>query len=257
MKLKAASINIEHGGVLMDDLLTFIRSEDPDILCMQEVHTGSRKLLEPRLKTLQHFVNELDYPFQFFTPIYRDYDNTVDGSSYSGMAILSKVPITNAKSIYFDLPYSETYRDSFENAPNHPAGMQYVELSHGNTRVNVFNVHGPWDLDGDNFGARRQAMRDSIVSETKDMKSVLLMGDTNAKNTNAAFGQLEPLVSVFGERLTTTFNMKRKTLEGYATAAVDMMFVSDDVAVISSECPAIEISDHLPLIATFDIGRTD
>jgi endonuclease/exonuclease/phosphatase family metal-dependent hydrolase len=56
------------------------------------------------------------------------------------------------------------------------------------------------------------------------------------------------LTSVFGDSLKTTFNISRKDNPGYATAAVDMMFVSSDIEVIEKACPAVDVSDHLPLV---------
>jgi endonuclease/exonuclease/phosphatase family metal-dependent hydrolase len=61
------------------------------------------------------------------------------------------------------------------------------------------------------------------------------------------------LLSVFGNSLATTFNMSQKTNPGYATAAVDMLFISREIKVTSSECPQVNISDHLPLIATLEV----
>jgi endonuclease/exonuclease/phosphatase family metal-dependent hydrolase len=53
---------------------------------------------------------------------------------------------------------------------------------------------------------------------------------------------------VFGEELKTTFNMKHKDNPGYATAAVDMMFISPDIKVSEKACPEVDVSDHLPLV---------
>lgn len=80
---------------------------------------------------------------------------------------------------------------------------------------------------------------------------VILAGDTNAKPTNQAMRNLEKhFVSVFGDELTTTFNMKRKTNPGYATAAVDLMYISPDLEVIQKACLDVDVSDHLPLVVT-------
>ncbi len=59
------------------------------------------------------------------------------------------------------------------------------------------------------------------------------------------------LNNVFKDELSTTFNVKHKDLTrfpGYATAVVDMVFVSSDLQVQSKKCPAVDVSDHLPLV---------
>jgi endonuclease/exonuclease/phosphatase family metal-dependent hydrolase len=61
------------------------------------------------------------------------------------------------------------------------------------------------------------------------------------------------LTSVFGNNLKSTFNMRRKDNPGYATAAVDMLFVSPNIRIVNSECSDVDISDHLPVIATLEV----
>ena len=110
-------------------------------------------------------------------------------------------------------------------------------------------------MDGDNFSDKRRKMSDVIVNAVKDKQQVILAGDTNAKPTNQAVTAIEAhLHSVFGHELTTSFNMRRKDNLGYATAVVDLMFVSPDIHVFSHECPDVDISDHLPLIAELELG---
>ncbi len=75
MQIKVLSLNIEHGGVAMQPLLDFIRETDADIMLLQEVHSSGDRSLELRLRTMQHFTEQLDYTFSSFAPTYRDFDN--------------------------------------------------------------------------------------------------------------------------------------------------------------------------------------
>jgi len=229
-------------------LLDFIRQTDADIMLLQEVHSSGDGSLEPRLRTMQYFADELDYAFSSFAPQFRDFDNTTDGSSFSGCAIFSRLPIVDTKLHYFYLPYSETYRNSFETAAQHPSMLQQCQIDTESGNMNIFNLHGPWDLNGEHYGKGRQKMSDAIISSTTNLSHVILGGDTNAKPVNEAFTRITHLNSVFGNELKTTFNMKRKSLPGYATAAVDMLWLSHDIHVTAKDCPAVEVSDHLPLI---------
>jgi endonuclease/exonuclease/phosphatase family metal-dependent hydrolase len=80
------------------------------------------------------------------------------------------------------------------------------------------------------------------------------MGSGWRKPTNQAIKNIEKhLDSIFQGELKTTFNMKHKDNPGYATAAVDMMFVSSDMSVDYKSCPDVDVSDHLPLVAVLDI----
>lgn len=236
----------------MEPLLDFLKATDADIMLLQEVHSGVLGL-EPRLRTMQYFHEQLSYPFSAFYPHYRDFDNTPDGSSYSGDAVFSRWPIVETRAVYYDLDYTETYRDSFENAPLCPGSLGHAVIKTPAGSINIYNLHGPVDNDGERFNEARRKMSDAIIAETTDKGRLILAGDTNARPANEAIRRISHLNNVFGDELTSTFNMKRKTLPGYATAAVDMMFVSPDVKVIKKQCPAVEVSDHLPLVVEVEI----
>lgn len=251
MKLKVLSLNIEHGGVLMNELLPFLEQTDADIMIMQEVNSGIPES-PPVLRTVQYFNEQLDYPFAAFMPLYRDFD-TSEGRSYRGVATFSRYPILHTRNVYYDYPYTETYRDSFDHAKFHPAALMMTELQVNGLDVHIGNIHGPWHLAGEEYIERRGKMVTAMKAETEGRKRVIMAGDINAKPHNPAFERLTHLNSVFGNELKTTFNMKRKHLPGYAESAVDMMWVSPDVAVLQKSCPQVEVSDHLPLIAELEI----
>ena len=53
MKIKVLSLNIEHGGVLMEALVPFLQAADADILLLQEIHSGARRLPPLRKRSLR------------------------------------------------------------------------------------------------------------------------------------------------------------------------------------------------------------
>jgi len=97
-------------------------------------------------------------------------------------------------------------------------------------------------------------MAEVVIEAVKDKQNVIVAGDTNAKQTNQAILDIEQhLVSVFKRDMTTTFNMRHKDNPGYATAAVDAVFIDRGMKVIEKQCPDVDVSDHLPLSVTVDI----
>jgi len=140
-----------------------------------------------------------------------------------------------------------------ENFATAPRNLQHVQVDANGTELNIFNIHGIWDLDGDNDSERRLAMSKAVVDAVSGKKHVVLAGDTNVKPETKTIRNIEKhLTSVFKDELMTSFNMRRKNNPGYASAVVDMMFVSQDFKVLEHVCPNIDISDHLPLIATLE-----
>jgi endonuclease/exonuclease/phosphatase family metal-dependent hydrolase len=251
MKFSFISLNLWLGGELFDEALDFLRHKDADIVVLQEVYNGTDSTLAPQYRSMAVLQEQLGYPYQNFVADYRDFDRT-EGKSQRGNAILSKFPIAERSAVFFAGSYSETYRDLPGNYAKSPRDLQHVTLTTPSGVLDVYNIQGIWDLNGDNYSAARKHMSDVIIAEVRGKTNVVLAGDTNAKPTNKAIRDLEPYIqSVFKSELTSTFNMRRKENPGYATAVVDMIFTSSNITTLSHECPSVDISDHLPLTATF------
>lgn len=255
MRLKFVSLNVWIGGVLFDDIVSFLQGEDADVIVLQEVLEGNDLKLPVQYHTLTSLQAHLNYPYQDFAP--SCIDRFPWGDIPMGNAVLSRLPIVAREELFFHgkfdpsnprLPFAP---DSW---PVTPRSLQHATLDSPAGDIHTFNLQGVWDLNGDEVSPQRQKMSDTIRSAIKDKPRVILAGDTNATPANAVMRAIEQdLMSVFGNSLTTTFNMRRKSNPGYATAAVDMMYVSRDIRVLKAQCPDIDISDHLPLVATFEI----
>lgn len=251
MRLKVICLNI-WGGELLDSTSEFLLKENPDIVLGQEVFSSEDTSVEPRYRSHQILADCMGF-YSDFAPTYLDFDHT-DGKSQRGNSIFSRFPIVETKISHFSIPYSETYRDVPGSFHLCPRNLQHVKIEANSKEVNIFNVHGPWDLDGNNFNQQRRDMAEVILREVKDKPNVILGGDTNATPENQAIKLIQgQLGSAFGDELKTTFNMRHKTAPGYATAVVDFIFVGKEVKVAKKRCPDVNVSDHLPLIATLEI----
>lgn len=252
MQIKVVSLNVWQGGRLLPEIVEFLKSEQADIVLIQEAYE-SDFTHEDRFKTVSVLKEKLGFQHADFAQAFMQDDPI--GLIPQGNAVLTNFAIN--KRAKYEL--SESTRDSYPDEPEfwaiEPRILQHVELESPVGSLNVFNVHGVWDLDGDNFSKQRQRMRDVMLEATRGLPRVILGGDSNAKTTNRANQELEPqLKSVFGTELVTTFNMRQKTNPGYATAAVDIMFVDPGMQVVSRSCPDVNLSDHLPLVAVLELG---
>ena len=253
MTFKIISLNLWWGGKLLPGILDFLRAEDADVLALQEVYDGREPGLDDRYRSVQVLRAALPYQYLAYAQAFI-HDSSV-GKLPNGNAVFSKFPIIARSARFLTKPSREVYQDVAEQWPIFPRVLQQVQLDTPAGELNVFNMHGVWDIDGDNPSPARLKMSEIIINGTKDKPSVVLTGDTNAKPTNPAMRAIEAhLNSVFDDRLKSTFNMRRKTNPGYATAAVDLMYVSPNIRVISAECPTVDISDHLPLVVSLDIA---
>lgn len=254
MKLKVVSINLEHGGLRFDEIIEFLREQDADVVLSQETYSTDDDSADRQYRSMQLMPGLLGYEYSDFSAAFRDFDRT-GGRGQRGNGIFSKYPLTAKETVFFDGEYSETYRDTPEQYADCPRNLQHVVVHLPDGDVDVFNIQGVWDLDGDNYSAKRKRMAETVIAETKDLSKVIVAGDTNAKPTNQAIIDIEKhLKSVFtNDELATTFNMRVKTNPGYGTAAVDMILISPSIEVIDKSCPDVDVSDHLPLVATLEV----
>jgi endonuclease/exonuclease/phosphatase family metal-dependent hydrolase len=255
MIIKFLTLNSWHGGAhyhFFEDIVSFLRKQDADVVFLQETYNGTDPALPIHLRFVQALQERLHYPASHFAPAFKNV--LPEGNIEEGNLILSKFPITATGVTFFNEPFNDHYIDKAENYPSCPRNLQHAVLDTPAGEVHAFNFQGVWDLDGDSYSERRRKMSETIINAIREKQRILLAGDTNAKPTNKAMRDIEQyLTSVFGNSLTTSFNIRRKDMEkfpGYGTAVVDLMYVSPDIEILEKACLDVDLSDHLPLVAT-------
>lgn len=253
MRIKILTLNIWEGE-LLDNVVNFIRKENPDIVLFQEVSNGMNDQ-NHKSRSLDILRKEINLSHYAFEPLFLDVRSS--GKIPQGNAIFSRFPIENQKAIFFDIPFGEfSLEDSKKDVGKNqfiPMGMLKVNVNVGGKNINTYSLHGIWGFDGED-SLRRLEMGRIIVDEIKDKENVILAGDFNLKPNTKTIKNIEKyLHNVFDEELISTFNMKHKELKGYATAAVDMIFVSKHFRIASHYVPNVDVSDHKPLICEFEV----
>lgn len=255
MTLKFISLNLWIGGLLFDEILKFLEKEDADIVVLQEAMEAKADKLPAHYYSIESLQTRLNYPYTDFAPTLVNKFPWVQVTE--GNAVLSRFPIKDRGVAYFEKPFDENeLRNIFDPSTyaTTPRNLEHVVLETPAGDVNVFNFQGVWDLDGDNVSPQRERMRDVILREIEGKSNVILAGDTNAKYTNPVMRDIEKqLTNVFGDSLRTSFNMRRKDNPGYASAVVDMIYISPNIKILEKSCPDVDISDHLPLVANLEL----
>lgn len=255
MKIKCITLNLWKEGDLLDRAIKFLQQEDPDIIFLQEVYDGQASHLEKRFRSFEILKQALLLPHRIFSSAFRDISPRLGLDARQGNATFSRFPFLEHKTVFLYGQYQDIY--DYQEHPQKfsmlPRIFQCARIVIGQRKIDVFNIHGIWGEDG-NDNEDRLKMSQIIIDELQKKERVILAGDFNTNpNTEAMIAIKKHLTDVFGDELSTTFNMMRKTNPGFATAVVDMIFVSSDVRVIRHYCPKVDISDHLPLVAVFDI----
>lgn len=221
--------------MLFNRVTQFINKEQPDILVLQEARKGIQK--------------KLNFKYFDFAPTFVD-EGTSELTEY-GNVIFSHYPILSSQSFFYDRPYRKFNLSKAVDFSSLSRNLQHVVIKVNNTNFNIYNTQGIWGSNGQD-NKRRLNMSKIIINEIKNKDNVILAGDFNVLPTTKTIKNIENyLHNVFHGKLTSTFNPKRKKKGGYATAVVDMIFVSKNLKVLNHYCPAVDISDHLPLVCTF------
>ncbi len=254
MQFKFITLNLWLGGVLFDAILDFLKKEKPDILVCQEVYNGKDKNLEKKYRSFETIKKELGFSAASFALAFYDNRDKI-GKIENGNAIFSKFPIIAEKTAFFDMPFDENYiRKDGDDSTLLQRNMQLATLLADKAKLNIFNIQGIWGFMDGGDNERRLKMGKTIVEEIKNKENVILAGDFNLNpDTKTVAGIEKYLKNVFKDELTTSFNMKRKEIPGYAKAVADMVFVSSNIKILEHHCPQVDISDHLPLVCRLKI----
>lgn len=248
MHFKLLTLNIWQGN-LLNEAIAFLKEEKPDILLLQEVYEDPDKSLPEQFRTYSIVKERLAFLHAAFAPTAKHV--RAEGTIEQGNAIFSRFPILKTDVTFYGLPYRDDYRDIPQNYEDHPRNLQHAAIDCGGTKLNIFNTHGIWGTHGKDTEARLK-MCDVIVREVRGKSNVILAGDFNFFRHTQGIGRIEQeLVNVFGDELNTSFNVKRKTTGNYAKSVVDMLFASKDLKILKHYCPAVDVSDHLPLAGIF------
>ena len=251
MEIKFLTLNTLHGGKMFDNLIAFVKGEKPDIAFFQEVYNGYDESLERRFRAFEEFKKEFGFlPYAVFEPSLFDSSR---GNIGWGNAVFSRFPILSSKGLFFEYPLADFSLGKGHDPYYVPRNLQCVEFDLSEKTLYGFNIHGVWDLHGDD-SPRRFQMLEVVRNAIKGKLPAILAGDTNLLPKTQFVREIEKdLKSVFGTSLESTFNMRHKTKPGYATAAVDMIFVSPDIYVLERRMPDVDVSDHMPLTAVLKI----
>lgn len=257
MKLKVLTLNIFEGGLFFDNILQFLKREDPDVFCLQEVYNGQTVTLPQYYQSINILQSAFPFYKYHFAPEFLSI--TIEGKIDVGNAIFSRYPIIEGSSHFFNVSYGEYPQVSpNHDYSKHPCNLQYCSIVFANSKVNLYNVHGVWGTDGSD-NKDRLHMSKIIVDQIKGKKNTILLGDFNVQPETKTIKNIERhLENVFKDEIQTSFNLAHKDLQkypGYATAVVDMFFISKDMKLISKRVSSDDVSDHVPLICELEIGK--
>lgn len=229
-QLKVLSYNLRFGELAsLEELADFIKSEDPDVVALQEVDVGTHRERAPK-QNGKDFATELG----FRTGMLSAYGKTIEyKDGYYGIAILSKYPLASVERVY--LPKTKHGK---EQRALLIAEVEYKE----NTYFTFVSTH----LDYTNTKERQVQVKKLNEVLKKEPYPVIVAGDFNA-NPDAeeiAHGMADwkPLTNSDATIPAKKPKNKIDYIFGYPAAKWE--------GVDTSTYDDVQLSDHLPISAT-------
>ncbi len=242
-----------------DGIFSFLRNEDPDIVCFQEFY---------HQKNATSFVTKDLLLQQLNHPYYQErYTHKMNGDKYFGVATFSKYRIINRGEI------------AFENDMNN--FCIYSDIVKGNDTIRVFNAHiGSIRLQNEDYAFFENEDESNLYKKNQDGKRILsrlkvayekralqiekiqkeiikssyktvLCGDLNDTPVSYCYRLLESVLSdAFidaGEGIGTTYIGK------VPSNRIDYIFHSDDMEAVNFTTHNLNYSDHKPISSIINL----
>lgn len=247
--MKAIQMNLWQGR-LLPAARDFLRSENPDVACLQEVYS-----FDPSSPSLDFFsgleVIQAALPNHqcYYSPV--AHFAVLDRYVSIGNAIFSRFPMSGQETTFINGECEEyNTLDAFEDFGNQ-RNLQKATITPPNSPpFTVFNHHGFWNEDplGNEESAQKMKQVAQIVGDTLGPKVVC--GDLNLKPGSPALKYLTQHVSSLTEE-----HLVPSTLTQFGKAqgvACDHICVSEDIEVLSFGVSDDLVSDHNALILSYE-----
>lgn len=242
MKLVQANI---WGGRLERSIPAFLQKEAADIACFQEVLSspGDAALAIPVEKIAE--TTELRHVFH--SPVFSF--GLMNRTVGFGNAILSKLPLTDTKTIFTNLEYKSDF--DYDVDDYNIRNLQHATIAVESKNLHLLNHHGHHIPSHKNGDAETLRQMQQIVDYVHTLEGpVILCGDFNLAPHSESLELLNSLLT----NLSVSHHLKTtRTQFTHKTEVCDYIFVNNQVHVQSFHASDDVISDHKALVLDFDV----
>lgn len=254
--IKLIQINIYRGKYL-DSAINFLKSQEPDVMTMQEVTSGRVNLYRNKKSDLFELLkSKLRFNGVLHTDIrYRDLPEATFGN-----AVFSKLPVIGYRVVRLkrfrpcNFDEVEDPKSYFRIRPLLARHLLDATIQIYSQKVHIISWHGAWTAPpADTKETLRQAK--IVANYLKSLNEPFILGcDLN----NIPESKTVALISKVAKNLMTGANVNQTTHpkvhkivpRGYL---IDYIFTSKHFRTISLAVPQVTISDHLPVIAELEL----
>jgi endonuclease/exonuclease/phosphatase family metal-dependent hydrolase len=233
-------------GIKRIELMQFLqRYAYVDIFCFQEVYRNAYRHLAPqeRKKYAANLFDDVAVTLGLHVGYFRP-----SIGNYYGLASFVRSDITVSEEGDFWI-----YQNGrWQGGADHSRNLQYLRCNAGVGPFVICNTHGLWDAGGKGDTVDRLDQAEAIISFVGQRpEPTILCGDLNLRPDTESIAKLERhmknLIVEFGISSTRT------PLYPRAERFADYVFASAGIVVQEFRILQDEISDHSPLLLSFDV----
>lgn len=256
MIIKFIQVNIFRGTYL-DSLVDFLKVQKPDVVSMQEVTSGFANFYPDKgLNLFEYIKRSVGMEGVFYQNI-----NILDKpDSFEGNAVLTRFPILESNLVQFKNLTSITF-ESFSDsklASEYCRSIVEIKVNLAGKEIYLMSCHGAWTEEAvDTAEKTRQAKL--IAGHLKSLGKPFILGtDLNMPPGTKVADIVSKSAKNWmrGSKIKrTTHPVVHKTVGWMPDGLlVDYLFSSGEFKLVTIEAPDVLVSDHLPLVATFEFG---
>jgi len=234
------------GGRLEPQIGDILKSEQPDIICLQEAISfeGEGTGLFITIENIQKIAG-LDYTA--LGPVFSF--SYMKGTARFGNCILSRYPINKTEVVFTHLEHKDDFMWGEDSA--NVRNFVHSVLDINGKACNVLTHHGFHVPDHKNGNEETEAQTRLIANYIRDLQGpVILTGDFNLVPKSKSIEQLNAVL----KNLSLEKNLKTtRTHLTYKTEVCDYIFVNNEVTVTGFEALEKVVSDHQALVLDFEL----
>lgn len=265
--MKLLCLNVGLFEANNEKLRTFFKEQQPDIVCLQEVTRRlddttnaafvSKDTIDKSLPTLtENFFAPFSILSNFKQPNFHGkelFEFELGGKVEFGNYVKSKFPIVKGQNIFVQNHFS--YMTDWSNWPADDAkSVQIVDFNIGERPLRIINYHGIWSREKMGNELTKQAC-ERILQATKEVQyPSIICGDFNLfPDTESMSVFYQDFVSLVDQFKIKTTRPETNELHDQHRNVIDYILVSKSIRVEKFEVLQSDVSDHLPLVAEFEI----
>ena len=229
----------------IQNILKVLKEIDADIICLQELAINNTE--QSTADTVRYIADGLGFNVAFCEIPLENQEMNLANAIFTRFDVLQKC------TAWINQPTgTNNYDDEYRAYVQADVRIRNTSLRIGTVHMSYTHAFEPT--------TRKMLETSNLINEIKDNNSnFILTGDFNATPGSPVIDLIQKqLMNVGPDLLLNTWTTKPFSYGGFTAKELDWrldyVFASSDIKVIKAEIIQTDFSDHLPILATFEVS---